>query len=120
MTRRRGPSRKEKVEAAYRILDSLLRSPKTREGLIAAVSDTMTKNFVFGYLAERMRTGMVTVLKTGDRPLYQMTEYVVIEKPAPSEFPAWLDPRHIPTGMSRHVYIDGKLVQRHIIRGEQP
>lgn len=120
MTRVRGPSRREKVEAAYRVLDSLLRSPKTRAGLIAAVAPEMTKNFVFGYLAERMRIGKVTPLKTCDPLQYVMTEFIVIEKPTPSDFPAWLEPRVIPAGTQRQVFIDGKLVQQHAIKGEQP
>lgn len=117
MTRKRGPSKREKVEAAYRVLDGLLRSPKTRAGLIAAVEPEMTKNFVYGYLAERMRIGKVTPLKSCDPLQYVMTEFVVIETPVPSDFPAWLEPRVLPTGTHRHVFIDAKLVQQHAIRG---
>lgn len=118
--RRRGPTRKERVASATRLLDGLLRSPKSREGLVAAVaSHGVSKNFVFGFLAERMRTGVVTPLKAGDTPLYQRTEFVVIEKPAESEYPPWLDPRTIPVATHRHVHIDGRLVQRHEIKGEQ-
>jgi hypothetical protein len=117
--RKRGPTKRERVEAAYRVLDSLLRSPKTRAGLIAAVADTMSKNFVYGYLSQQIHTGAVTVLKASDPPLYQMTEYVVIEKPKASVFPGWLEPRALPTSTQRLVHIDGKLVQQHVIRGEQ-
>lgn len=120
MTRKRAPTKREKVEAAQRVLDGLLRSPKTRPGLIAAVSDTMSKNFVYGHLAERIRTGKVTVLKTGAEPMYQMTEFIVIEQPRESDWPSWLEPRSIPLCVQRHVYIDGQLVQRHSVKGQQP
>lgn len=119
--RRRGRphTKKATVEAAQALLEGLLRSPKTRAGLIAVVAPGLSRNFVFGYLAEQIRTGRVTVLKTMDPPQYQMTEYTVIEKPRESAFPSWLEPREIPASLRRDVYIDGKLVQQHQVKGEQ-
>lgn len=119
--RRRGrpPTKKATIEAAQALLEGLLRSPKTRAGLIAAVAPGLSRNYVYGFLSEQVRTGRVTVLKTMDPPQYQMTEYIVIEKPRSSEFPLWLDPRAIPVSVRRDVYIDGKLVQQHQMKGEQ-
>lgn len=117
--RGRPPTKKETLEKASRLLEGLLRSPKTRPGLIAAVAPGLSKNFVFGWLTEAIRTGRVTVLKTHELPQYQLTEYVVIEKPKEGGYPAWLDPRVIPPCVDRQVHIDGKRVQRFEIKGEQ-
>lgn len=118
MRRRDGPSRKEKAAEASRLLSGLLRSPKTRPGLIAAVaSHGVTKHFVYGILTEWVRTGLVTVLKSGAQPTYQLTEHVVIEQPAESPFPGWMDPRNLPPSSSRAVYIDARLVQKHAMKG---
>jgi hypothetical protein len=117
--RGRPPTKKSKLEEANRLLEGLLRSPKTRNGLIAAVAPGLSKNYVYGWITEQIRTGRVTPLKASDPPMYQMTEYVVIERPLQSEFPMWLEPRVIPPCSDRQVHIDGRRVQRFEIKGEQ-
>jgi hypothetical protein len=117
--RGRPPTKRSKIEAAQALLEGLLRSPKTRNGLIAAVSPGLSKNFVFGWLSDQIRIGKVTVLKTMDPPQYQMTSYVVIEQPRESDFPSWLDPRSVPVGINRQVFIDAKLVHAHQVKGDQ-
>jgi hypothetical protein len=106
-------ARDAKKVAAGRLLTALLRSPKTRPGLIAAVAEHgVTRNFVYGWLSEQIRTGLVTVHKSSKTPLYQMTAAIVVEQPADSQFPAWLEPRVVPNSVDRRVYIDGLLVKK--------
>ena len=101
-------TRKAQKQHAERVLRSLLRSPKTRPGLIAAVySKAISRNFVYGFLTEQTRTGKVVVLKTGATDMYQNSACIVIEKPTESIYPTWLEPRSLPDAVRRRVYIDG-------------
>lgn len=96
---------------ARHLLSKLLRTPKSRSGLIAAVkSQAVSRNFVFGYLTTEVRAGRVVVLKSGVSVMYQLSECVVHEEPAPKEFPVWLEPRALPLAVGRRVYIDGREV----------
>ena len=108
MSRRAG-SKTERARAVDKLLRRLLRTPKTRAGLIAAVSSHQVSNhFVYGWLSENQRNGTVTVLKSGGRLFqYQISEHVVIETAAPGQFPAWLEPRTLPMASARRIYIDG-------------
>jgi hypothetical protein len=114
MRRRNGPTRKERRERAEALLKALLRTPKTRAGLIAAAitQEGITKNFVYGWLTEASRTGIVTMLKSTNPVQYQLTSHIVIEKPAEGFFPTWLEPRDLPSVDRRRIYIDGKAVQQ--------
>jgi hypothetical protein len=93
------------------MLMALLRTPKTRAGLIAAVeADGITKNFVYGFLSQSQREGTVTQLKSMNPVQYQATEFIVVERPAERVFPTWLEPRSLPTSIGRRTYIDGVAV----------
>jgi hypothetical protein len=103
--------RKTEVAQANNVLRRLLRTPKTRAGLIAAVRNKhISRNFVYGWLTEQTRTGKVAVLKSGEQVLYQGATYVVEERPAAAEFPAWLEPRAVPPSSTRRVFLDGREV----------
>lgn len=96
---------------ARKVLGQLLRTPKSRAGLIAAVKNrVISKNFVYGWLTDQCRTGKVTVLKTGQTLMYQATSWVPAEKPVEGFYPAWLEPRSIPLSASRRVFLDGREV----------
>jgi hypothetical protein len=112
MRRRTGPTRKERRERAETLLLGLLKTPKTRAGLIAAAitNPGITRNFVYGWLSEAGRTGLVAMLKSTNPVQYQRTDCVVAEKPAESGFPPWLEPRVLPNVDRRRVFIDGKAV----------
>jgi len=91
------------------VLRSLLRTPKTRKGLIAAVSSSgLTQNFVFGFLSEAERQGEVVKLKAGGVDTYQLSNHFYLEAPAPSVWPDWLDPRTLPAIRGRRVFFAGK------------
>lgn len=103
--------RKKAVEGAKYTLTCLLRNPKSRAGLIAAVrSELIGRNFVYGWLTEECRAGRVTVLKAGHSVTYQLTSCIPRESPVPSPYPNWLDPRALPLSDTRHVYLDGREV----------
>lgn len=104
-------SRAGRARAADKLIRSLLRSPKTRSGLIAVVTATtkVSRNFVYGWLSERTLDGTVTVLKGADRqPLYQITTHVVVESARAGDFPSWLEPRALPVAGARQVFIAGQ------------
>jgi hypothetical protein len=104
-------SKAGQVRAAERILEGLLRTPKTRGGLVAAViTNHISRNFVFGWLSEKSRDGTLTKLKSGSNVMYQIAKHVVVEVPAESAYPSWLDPRWLPLAAGRTVYIDGVLI----------
>ena len=106
-----GVSRRKAIEQAKLVLSRLLRNPKSRAGLIAAVrSEYVSRNFVYGWLTEECRSGRVTVLKTGHALMYQLTSCVPREAPRESSFPAWLDPRSLPLSDARRVFLDGREV----------
>ena len=104
-------AKRKAIEQAKLILSRLLRNPKSRTGLIAAVrSEYVSRNFVYGWLTEECRTGRVTVLKTGHTLTYQLTSCIPREAPVQSPFPAWLDPRALPLSDVRRVFLDGREV----------
>jgi hypothetical protein len=108
--KKRPDSKAGRLRAADKLIRSLLRTPKTRGGLIAAVAGKeISQNFVYGWLSERRRDGTVTVLKgAGQQVMYQISEHVVVEMARPGIFPSWLEPRHLPVADKRCVYIDGQ------------
>jgi hypothetical protein len=106
------PSKAAQTRQAERTLLGLLRTPKTRNGLIAAVkSQTITRNYVFGFLSEGRRNGTLTTHKSGALVMYQVATAVTDEKPVESPFPSWLDPRSLPVSTSRVVVVDGVIVK---------
>lgn len=109
---RRADSRAAQIRKAEKVLRALLQTPKSRSGLIAAVSVTngITRNYVFGWLAARHQDGTVTKIRLDGSVVYQMTQKVV-EAPKESEFPGWMDPRGLPMQSVRRVFIQGKQVR---------
>ena len=107
----RRDSRAAAVRKAEHVLSILLKTPKTREGLIAAVtSEKVSRRFVFGWLTEQVRTGNVSRLKSGDGVSYQIRGTFITEPTRGGNYPAWLEPRALPTVKSGAVFIDGFLV----------
>jgi hypothetical protein len=105
-------SRAAQVRRAEIVLTRLLKTPKTRNGLVAAVtSKKISRNFVFGWLANQVVSGGVIKLKSGMLITYQIKGEVILENPALSEFPSWLDPRSLPAVSERKVFVDGLLVE---------
>lgn len=104
-------SRAAQVRKAELVLTRLLRTPKTRKGLVAAVTSRMiSKNFVFGWLSNQVVSGGVIRLKSSYAVTYQIKGPAVQENPALSEFPSWLDPRTLPVVSECKVFIDGAQV----------
>lgn len=105
------PSKAEQIRQAEKVLLSLLRTPKTRAGLVAAVkSKTISRNYVFGFLSEGRRNGTLITHKSGAAVMFQVAPAVVEEKPVASEFPSWLDPRTLPVATGRIVVVDGVVI----------
>jgi hypothetical protein len=105
-------SRRAQVRKAEATLNGLLRTPKTRAGLIACVASAkISKHFVFGWLTEQLRTGIVAELKSTKPPSYQISALVVVELPAAGVYPEWLEPRFIPNTTTRRVFLDGSDVR---------
>ncbi len=107
-------SRAEKARQADRLLRALLRTPKTRAGLIAAaLSKGVSRNYLYGWLSQQRREGTVAVLKSAGAMTFQMAVCVVQEVPnAGLGFPAWLEPRLLPPTTSRRVFIDGSGLEK--------
>lgn len=97
---------------AEKVLLTLLRTPKSRTGLVAAVkSQVISRNYVFGFLSEGRRTGLLTTHKSGATVMYSVAQAIVEEKPVVSEYPSWLDPRSLPASTGRKVVVDGRVVK---------
>lgn len=105
-------SKASQLRKADRTLRALLKTPKTREGLIAAVSvdGVITGNFVYGWLAQSRLDGTVAEIKSRGTRMYQIIPEAISETPVASVFPAWLDPRALPHSRGRTVVIDGGVV----------
>lgn len=108
-TKLRPGSRRAQVAAAEKILVALLRSPKSRSGLIAAVAGKkISRHFVFGWISRQLTVGAVAQLKSTFPPMFQLSECVVEEHSAPSQYPSWLDPRQLPPSQGRRVFAAGR------------
>lgn len=93
------------------MLTALLRTPKTRPGLIAAVNgEGISRNYVYGWIAAGLRDGSLTVLKSTTHLMYQDSKFVVLESPSQGIYPTWLEPRGLPPMVGRRIYIDGRPV----------
>ena len=109
MTGARQNSRRAQVRQAEKVLCALLRTPKTRSGLIAAVTGKkISRNFVFGWLSQQLSTGVVLMHKSAIPITYQLASSVLEEKASPSEYPTWLEPRVLPVARARHVFSAGR------------
>lgn len=107
------------MEEVGRILRALLRSPKTKEGLAAAVADQgLSKAAVDGWLTLALDAGEVLTVSSAISPsrvtrhtrLYVLAGQEVQVIQPPSIFPAWMDPTiRFPEYLSRRVYRSGAL-----------
>jgi hypothetical protein len=105
------PSRKSVVRKADVLLSRLLRTPKTRAGLLAAIQGSgVSRNFLYGWLSDQVRTGAVAPLKSTKPVSYQLAHLVIAEQPPPGLYPSWLEPRTLPASASRRAYLNGKPV----------
>lgn len=106
------PLKPDAVKEADKVLRALLRTPKSREGLVAAVvNERITRNFVFGWLAEQVRTGVVVQIPNGKRRSYQIVGEFVAATSYETLYPSWLDPRTLPTATRRRLLLDGREIQ---------
>ena len=106
-------AQREKQAKAEKILRALLKSPKTRSGMISAVLEKgfISKHYVFGWLAARRRDGTVVALKSMGERWYQLAPTTtVVEVPKESDYPSWLDPRALPAASGRLLVVDGVVV----------
>ena len=105
-------SKASELRRAHKTLMTLLKTPKTRLGLVAAVkSERINRNYVFGFLSEGRRNGTLTTHRSGQFVMWQVAAAIVDEKPVASEYPSWLDPRSLPTSTGRSVVIDGEIIK---------
>jgi len=113
-------SRAGQVRKAEATLKRLLKTPKTRNGLVAAVANTaISIRFVYGWLANQVLSGEVVRLKSAGTFTFQLKGTVIVETPCFKGFPTWLDPRTIPVVRDRKVFIDGALVKSSVKQEEQ-
>lgn len=106
-------SRAAQARQAEKVLTRLLKTPKTRAGLVAAVATkSISARFVLGWLSVQLRSGAVLALKSGKTTCYQVAEpdCGIAETPARGLYPPWLDPRVLPATTSSRPHLDGKLV----------
>ena len=102
-------SKASHIKRAKALLEALLRAPKTQGGLIAAAATKgVSRNFVYGWLANATRTGEVLVLKSTEPVTYQNASRAAAEASSSGDFPTWLEPRGLPAFTGRSAYIDGK------------
>ncbi len=75
-------SRAGQVRKAEATLKRLLKTPKTRNGLVAAVaSQAISKRFVYGWLANQVLSGEVVRLKSAGTFTFQLKGTVIVETP---------------------------------------
>lgn len=102
-------SKASQIKRAKALLAGLLRAPKTQAGLIAAAKTKgVTRNFVYGWLTNALRTGVVVKHKSTDPETYQLADHAASETPSVGAYPAWLEPRGLPAFTSRRAVIDGR------------
>lgn len=96
---------KSVIATATSRLHGLLRSPKTKEGLSAALSDLdLSIHFLSGWLSRELKAGRVM---QAHRKFQGRTQYVMCSTPVDppnteSIYPAWLDCRNLPAYDRRH------------------
>ena len=96
---------KKVIAAATARLHGLLKSPKTKEGLNAALADLdLSIHFLSGWLSREMKAGRVMQAhrKFEGRDQYVMCCTPVEPPNFESVYPAWLDCRNLPAYDRRH------------------
>ena len=104
---------RQRAQSVDRLLRALLRSPKTRQGLVAALSDRgLSESVVDGWLAQSLAAGLVAKARCGETDTFL---YVLSGREArlPGKdtcLPVWLDPPiTLPEYSQRRVYRGGLL-----------
>ena len=104
---------KQRAQGVDRLLRGLLRSPKTRQGLAAALADRgLSESVVDGWLARSLAAGLVAKARCGetDTFLYVLSGREARLPGKGSCLPAWLDPPiTLPEYSQRRVYRGGVL-----------
>lgn len=98
---------KARKATANKRLTALLRSPKTKSGLVAAVADLgFDEWFVQGWLSHQLQTKQVlrTHVHGEHEELFVVCSAPRDVAPVGSAFPAWLMPRAVPPFVDRCVY----------------
>jgi hypothetical protein len=91
------------VRAARR-LSALLKTPKTKRGMAAAVSDlALSQWFVSGWLSREMKAGRVIEVhqRVRGQKLYVLATTQVEPPKVDTIYPAWLCPQEVPQYASR-------------------
>jgi hypothetical protein len=99
---------KKTLDKAAARLTALLRSPKPKAGLVAAVKDLgLTHHFVSGWISREVKADRVMPVH------YKAAEdkhYVLCDAPAPddtqpppSAYPSWMEPRSVPRYAQRRL-----------------
>lgn len=105
--------RKASKAKLNRLLKGLLKSPKTRAGLIAAAKTLgVSANAVYGWLAARGREGVVfkyisgkTTLFTVYRTLAQEHDSRRLDTEHLTVFPEWMQPKFIPPTSTHRIHL---------------
>ena len=81
-------SKASRIKRAKASLEALLRAPKTQAGLIAAAKTKgVSRNFVYGWLTNAVRTGEVVKHKSSDPLTYQLASLAAAELPCAGTYP---------------------------------
>ena len=104
---------RQRAQSVDRLLRALLRSPKTRQGLAAALSDRgLSESVVDGWLAQSLAAGVVAKARHDgtDTHLYVLSGREARLPGKDSCLPVWLDPPiTLPEYSQRRVYRGGLL-----------
>lgn len=90
------------------IVRKLLRTVKTRQGLIAlAAQHGLTRNWVYGWLAWAEQSGLVTCVKKGKNPQYVLCAASDWRPPqGVAPYPGWMCPKAVPIAyVGRRVHL---------------
>jgi hypothetical protein len=93
------PATTKQMEQARGRMLALLRSPKTKAGLVLAVHDlAVSPQFVQGWLVQQVNTGLVLRVQvpTGAPQTYVLSKAPLKPEELPSNYPTWLEPRAVP------------------------
>ncbi len=109
MTSPKPKSRRAQAADAERVLLALLRTPKSRAGLIAAVTGKkISRHFVYGWISNQLAIGAIAQLKSTRPPTYQNSTCIVQEHSVEGYYPSWLEPRALPQSSRRRVFSAGR------------
>lgn len=85
-------------------LTALLKSPKTRKGLLAATADMgLAPAVINGWISAAAHIGTVCTHRAGPHLMYSLKSAQVDEPTGVSLYPGWLDPRNLPAFSARRI-----------------